>query len=147
MHTRRCFPSAIITLAMALGASPHLVFGQNNQADWRRLLKASQVEQTAWINSHLRAGMPPSEAFGDLILNKSEVTLPLIEQKIEEVLRSPSPGQSFNDKSIDPQDFVRRATSAITEAGDTQSLKEANKLIKIDAVSYTHLTLPTNREV
>jgi len=61
--------------------------------------------------------MPPSEAFGNLILNKSSVTLPLTEQKIEEALRSPSPLDCFRDQSVDPQKFVDRAAMAITAAG------------------------------
>jgi hypothetical protein len=76
--------------------------------------------------------MPPSEAFGDLILNRSQISLPLIEAKIEEVLRSPSPAEGFADRTIDPQKFVYLAAVAITEAGDAQALKEIAKLIKID---------------
>jgi hypothetical protein len=76
--------------------------------------------------------MPPSEIFGDLILNRSEIALPIIEQKIEEVLRSPSPLESFTDRSVDLQKFPHRAALAIAEARNVQSLKEASKLIKID---------------
>jgi len=67
-----------------------------------------------------------------LILNKSEVTLPLIERKIEEVLRSASPLECFTDKSVDPQKFVDLAAAMIVYAGDEQALKEASKLMKID---------------
>jgi hypothetical protein len=114
----------------------HLMFGQDPKSDLRRLLKANEAEQTAWIEWHLRAGMPPDDTFGMLILNKSEVALPLIEQKIEEVLRSPSPLEYFTDKSVDPQKFIHSAAGAITEAGNVQSLKEAAKLIKIDEKQF-----------
>lgn len=95
--------------------------------------------------------MPPSESFGDLILNRSSVTLPVIEQKIEEVLRSRSPLDSFSDKSVDPQKFVGIAALAITESGDVQALKEASKLMKVDEkrfgwmVAKTLLTARTYR--
>ena len=112
------------------------MFGQDPRSDLRRLLKADEAEQTAWIESHLRAGMPPDDVFMMLILNKSEIALPLIEQKIEEVLRAPSPSECFTDKSVDPQKFIHPAALSITEAGNVQSLKEASKLIKIDEKQF-----------
>ena len=129
--------------------TPHLCRCQDQP--WRRLLKASEAEQTAWINAHLRAGMPPDDDFGMLVLNRSAVTLPLIEQKIEEVLRSPSPLDCFSNKSVDPRKFVDVAALAITEAGDVQALKEVSKLMKIDEkrfgwlVGKTLLTARTYR--
>jgi hypothetical protein len=76
--------------------------------------------------------MPTGSEITMLILNKSSVALPLIEQKIEEVLRSRSPSECFSDRSVDPQRFVGFAAAAITEAGDVESLKQASKLIKLD---------------
>jgi hypothetical protein len=108
----------------------------SQQTEWRQLLKADQAEQTAWINSHLRAGMPPDDVFAMLILNKSEIALPLIEQKIEEVLRSQSPLECFTDKSVDPQNFVHLAALSIMEAGNVESLRQASKLIKIDEKQF-----------
>ncbi len=135
MRTRGGFVPAVISggipLVLLLSV-PHLILAQKPEPEWRRILNASVADQTTWINSHLRAGMPPSETFGDLILNKSEITLPIIEQKIEEVLRSPSPSECFTDKSIDPQNFIERAAAAIFEAGNVESLRQVSKLIKID---------------
>jgi hypothetical protein len=128
MHTRRYLPSAIAAAALAAISIP--VHGQERA--WQRLLAADETEQTAWVNAHLSKGMPPSDEFAMLIRNKSEIVLPLIEQKIEDVLRSPSPAERFTDKSVDPQKFVDRAASSITATANVRSLKEASKLIKID---------------
>src|SRR4051794_2508638 len=105
MYSKRALRSTILVAGLIAVGIPDLCRGQDQL--WRRLLKASEAEQTVWIQAHLRAGVPPSEAFGDLILNCSSVTLPVIEQKIEEVLRSPSPLDSFSDTSVDPQKFCR----------------------------------------
>jgi hypothetical protein len=149
MYSKRALRSTILAAGLVAAGIPHLCRSQDQL--WRRLLKASEAEQTAWIQAHLRAGMPPSEAFGDLILNRSSVALPLIEQKIEEVLRSPSPLGSFSDQTVDPQKFVDIAALAITTAGDVQALKEASKLMRIDEkrfgwmVGKTLLTARTYR--
>jgi len=139
MHTRRYIPLTTITVGLAFASLPYSTLGQETAADLRRMRNASAAEQASWINAHLSAGMPPSEIFGDLILNKSEVTLPLIEQKIEQVLRSPSSPDNFIDKSVDPQKFVDLAGLAIIEAGDGHSLREVSKLIKIDEKRFGHL--------
>jgi hypothetical protein len=125
-----------VTAAMTLIGIAHLMFAQETASDLRRMRNATEAEQTAWINAHLCAGMAPSEVFGDLVDNKSEVALPIIEQKIEEVLRSPAPSECFSDKSVDLQKFPHRAALAITWAGNVQSLKEASKLIRIDEKQF-----------
>jgi hypothetical protein len=124
--------SRILVVAFGFASATPSAFCQQAQPEWRRLLKASESEQVAWINSQLRAGMPPSEAFGDLMLNRSHISLPLIEAKIEEVLRSSSPSDCFDDKSVEPQRFVGYAALAIANVGDAQALKELSKLIRID---------------
>lgn len=145
MLIRQYLVSIIATAAVALVSVQPLCYGQETEADWRRMRSASEAEQTVWINSHLRAGMPPSEVFGDLMLNKSEVTLPLMEKKIEEVLRSPSPLECFTNKSVNPQGFIDAAALAITEVGNVQSLKEASKLIKIDEKRFGSMVEGTMR--
>jgi hypothetical protein len=132
MDIRCCVRFAGAAACLIAFVAPHLVFGQEPEAEWRRMLKASEPEQTAWIKSHLQAGMPGSSVFTMLILNRSEIALPPIEQKIEEVLHSPSPTECFSGAAVDPQKFVGRAAMAITEAGNIRSLKEASKLIRID---------------
>jgi len=88
-----------------------------------QLLKWSEAEQSSWIQSDLDRGMPTDlgDALTMLILNRSSVTLPLIEKKIEQVLASASPQDCFTDKSIDPNKFVAGAASAIAYAGDAQA--------------------------
>lgn len=116
------------------------------------MLQASEAEQTAWIKWDLEQGMPTVDPnggiIGMLILNRSEITLPLIEQKIEQVFRSPSSPDNFTNKSVDPQRFIGLAATAIAEAGNVQSLKELSKLIKIDEKRFGFLvdnTLVTAR--
>jgi hypothetical protein len=124
---------AIALLALAGYAAGQ---GVPDSPDWRRMLKASEAEQTAWINSDLDRGMPTVDPDASvltmLILNRSSVALPLIEQKIEQVLRSPSPLDCFTDKSADAQKFVGVAAAMIAYAGDEQALREISKLIKVD---------------
>jgi len=133
MHTEnrnRTF-FAFILLAVV---TPRLVHGQADT--WRRILSASTDEQATWIKAYLGRGMPAVEPDSSiitmLILNRSETTLPLIEQKVEEVLRSPSPAACFTVQSVDPQKFIDFAVGAIVGPGDLQSLKESTKLIRID---------------
>jgi len=136
MLIRRCLLFTGATACLSALVFSQMVFGQKAEEEWRRMLGASESAQTAWIESHLGAGMPGSTVFMMLILNRSEIALPLIEQKIEEVLRSPSPAGCFTDRSVDPQKFVDRAVEAIIEAGDLRSLEESSKLIKLDEQQF-----------
>jgi hypothetical protein len=134
MRTERSFLAAVGGIVLTVVLRP--IVAQETEAEWRRLTKASESELAAWVNVHLQAGMPPSDVFGMVTLNRSEVVLPLIEQKIEEVLQSPAPLELFSDKSIDPQKFVHSAALSIAANGDVQALKEASKLIKIDEKQF-----------
>jgi hypothetical protein len=140
MHIKRCLRSTIVAAGLILAGASHLILAQETAAEWRRMLKASEAEQTAWINSDLDRGMPTVDPDAGvltmLILNRSSVTLPLIEQKIEQVLRSPSPLDCFTDKSVDAQKFVGVAAAMIAYAGDEQALREISKLIKIDEKQF-----------
>jgi hypothetical protein len=113
-------------------------------------LRVSETEQTAWIRSDLARGMPviepDSSVMTMLVLNRSAVTLPLIEKKIEEVLRSTSPADSFADRSVDPDKFIALATATIAYAGDEQALREASKLINIDEKRFGSLVQRTLEE-
>ena len=91
---------------------------------WGDLVPAMTVEENIFLGNEIRGQFR--------VLNKSEIALPLIEQKIEEVLRSRSVSSCFNDKSVDPKRFVGRAMLAIATAGDLEALKQSSKLIKID---------------
>ena len=150
MYTGRDLRWLIVGANIAAVTASVPIYGQNEA--WRRMLQASEAEQTAWIKSDLDRGMPTvdpdSSILVMLILNRGEITLPLIEEKIEEVLGSPTPSGSFTDKSVNPAKFVDFAALAISEAGNAQSLKEMSKLLKIDEKRFGYLvdhTLVTAR--
>ena len=100
-----------------------------------RILRWSEARQVSWIQSDLDQGMP-ADPGGDplamLILNRSSVTLPLMEKKIEQVLASTSPKDCFTVRSVDPDKFVAGAAAMIAYSGDEQALRKVSKLIRID---------------
>jgi hypothetical protein len=99
----------------------------------RDLAQSSEAVQVEWIRSELDRGvLIPTEALAGLVLVRSSLAVPLIEEKIEEVLRSNSPADSFSDKSVDPKKFVSIAAGIIASAGDENALKAIGKLMKID---------------
>jgi hypothetical protein len=118
-----------IALAIA-GASVALA----QQPLARRILYMSEAEQIAYVASDLNQGMPVDlyDPLGTLILSRSALVLPMLEKKIEEVLKSQNPLDCFTDKTANPQKFVDLAASAIPFAGDEQALREISKLIAID---------------
>jgi hypothetical protein len=132
MNTSRCLNTRIFCVCIAVYALAPLCHAQGTEPEWRRLLDASETEQRNWIREHLCKGMPPSEAFGTMILNRSSTTLPVIEGMIEEVLRPPSRPECFSGQTTDLKKFAHVAALSITEAGNEQSLVEASKLIKLD---------------
>jgi hypothetical protein len=97
-----------------------------------KILTLSDAEQVAFTNSYLDQGMPVGEDFILLVLNRSSLVLPILEMKIEQVLKSPNPRECFSNKEVDPQRVVAMAASAISSAADEQALKEASKLLKLD---------------
>jgi hypothetical protein len=99
-----------------------------------QIVKWSEAEQAAWIRSTLDQGIPPDlgGAFGTLVLAKTDLALPLIEERIEQVLKSASPLDLFTDKSVDPQRFVAAALGSIEYVGNEQSLREVAKLLHVD---------------
>lgn len=99
-----------------------------------KLLALSDTEQIAFTNSFLDRGMPVGEDQGFLYLvrSRSSLILPIIENKIEQVLTSPNPHDCFSVKNVDPQKFVGMAAYRIADAADEQGLKETSKLLKLD---------------
>jgi hypothetical protein len=96
---------AWITLIFAELTGVALVFAQAiPDTPSRRLLRASEAGQIAAVNSALDQGMPPAQGdfIGLLITNKSSLALPLLEAKIEQVLRSANPQECFTVKGVDP---------------------------------------------
>jgi hypothetical protein len=95
----------------------------------------STTEAVAYVSSILEQGVPvgePVHGLYALAVGRSSLVLPMLEGKIEEVLRSPAPLDCFKDKSTNPQLAVYFLWTTIAEAGDQQALKEASKLLRID---------------
>ena len=65
--------------------------------------------------------------------------MPIVESKIEEVLRSSTPAECFVGRAVDPQRFILVAALTITEAGDEEALREISKLLKRDAKRFDDL--------
>lgn len=110
-----------------------------------RILRMNEADQVSYINSRLDRGLATGENDGlvILILNRSSLVLPIIEKKIEEVLRSTSPLDCFTDKTVDPQKFVDVAAWSIPSAGDEYALRAVSKLIAIDEKRFGMLVRNT----
>ena len=126
------FGLAFVAAALALLAVPSPAFGQEPLA--RRILQETEADQTTFMASYLDAGAPAEmgDALTMLVLNRSALALPLMERKVEQVLKSASPSDCFSDKSVDPQAFVNMIVSMITYAGDDQAIQMVRRLIKVD---------------
>lgn len=133
MDTRSLLQIALAatTVAAVFAQQPPL---PNQEPLAKRILRMGEADQIAYINSDLDQGMPldRNAPLVTLVLAGSPLVLPMIEKKIEEVLKSPNPQDSFTDKTVDPQKFVNLAAWTIPYAGDEQALKEISKLIAID---------------
>jgi len=90
----------------------------------RAVLEISEAEQAKFVVETMAAGFPADRAdqMTMLIINRSALVLPLIEERIEAELGTPSPSK----------DFIATATDMIAYAGDDQSLRAISKLIAID---------------
>lgn len=91
-------------LLLTLCAMPSLAFAQG-QADGpaRKILELTDAEQIQFIRTALEQGLPEGSAdqMTMLVINRSSITLPLIEGKIEQVLKEPSPPQMFIDTAAE----------------------------------------------
>src|ERR1035438_5355882 len=99
-----------------------------------RVLKWTPAEQATWIKTTLDKGVPTDLAPGlnTLIVGKSSLTLPLVEQKIEQVLQSKSPSECFTDKSVNPEKLVVGGAIMIAYAGNDEAMRQVAKLTKLD---------------
>jgi len=90
----------------------------------RDILALSEAEQTKFVSATVDAGFPADRAdqMTMLIINRSGLVLPLLEQRVEVELRSESPSN----------DFIATATEMIAYAGDEQALREISKLMTVD---------------
>jgi hypothetical protein len=129
----RTLVTAALTLT-ALASAPH-AFGQGiDDTPSRRLLRASEAEQIAAVKLALDQGLPPEQfgVVGPLFYSRGSLVLPLVEQKIEQVLKSAAPLHYFTNKNVDPATWIYSAALAIAETGDEPALREIGKLIKLD---------------
>ena len=111
----------------------------------RRILAMSDGDQIAFTKSSLDDGVRGEQgsALNMLALNRSSLILPIIEKKIEDVLKSANPAECFANKNVDPKTFVGYAAAAISQVGDEQSLIEASKLLKLDKKRFDRLVEAT----
>lgn len=133
MDTKRLLQIALVAVGAPVALAQQ-VPAADQESLARRILGMSETDQIAYIRLDLDRGMPiaENEPLGTLIQGRSSLVLPMLEKKIEEVLKSPDPLDCFTDKTVNPQKFVDLAASAIPYAGDEQALKEIGKLIAID---------------
>lgn len=118
--------------------------GQNrpDTPPWR-LLQAPEAEQIATVRETLDRGLPPDNIIGLLIINKPSLVLPILEQKIEQVLKSPSPLDCFKDKTTDPSRFITLSAWAIANTGSEEALRQIAKLIRLDEGQFGRLVKVT----
>jgi hypothetical protein len=138
--------SRLILAAIALAAvAARSAYGQDASGEPNtfpfQLLKWSAADQAAWVNSTLDKGMPPDlgGALTILAINKSSLVLPLMEQKIEQVLQSPSPAECFTDKTVNPEKFVYLDAATIAYAGNDEAMRQVAKLVKLDEKRFDDL--------
>ena len=114
----------IRTLLPALVLASSTLHGQDVAPLARTILDLSDGEQIAFIRSTMELGFPINRAdqMTMLIINRSAVTLPLIEAKLEEALKSTQA----------PKGFVETASEMIAYAGDELALREISKLLAVD---------------
>jgi hypothetical protein len=110
-----------------------------------KILTLSDAEQIAFTNSDFDQGMPVSNGneLSYLVRNRSSLILPILEMKIEQVLKSANPRECFSSKDVDPQRFIGLAASLITAAEDEQALIEASKLLKLDEKKFAWMVEST----
>jgi len=99
-----------------------------------RILDLGEAEQLAYLDVRLNQGLRPvdDDAMTRLLLGRSSLVIPIIERKIEEVLKAPNRQGCFTDPQADPETFLAIAASNIAWVGDENSLKAASKLLALD---------------
>jgi hypothetical protein len=113
---------------LALASFSATMNGQEVTPSAWTILNLDEGEQIAFINRTMDLGFPESRAdqMTMLIINRSALTLPLIEAKLEEALKSTSTLKSFVDT----------ASEMIAYAGDEQALRSVSKLIAVDETRF-----------
>lgn len=101
----------------------------------RAILEESETEQAKFVVETMAAGFPADRAdqMTMLIINRSALLLPLLEERIEAELRSTSPSK----------DFIATASEMIAYAGDEHALRAISRLIAVDEKRFGSLVKRT----
>ncbi|HWC98189.1 MAG TPA: hypothetical protein VG456_15620, partial [Candidatus Sulfopaludibacter sp.] len=99
----------------------------------------------AYVNTRLDRGLGVEEhdRMGLLIMTRGSLVLPIIEKRIEQILKSSNPRDCFIDKNVNPDSFIALAASSISWAGDLSAMRELSKLVVIDEKRFGTLVGPT----
>ena len=126
------FTRRLLFAILLLSATIH---GQNAPPSALTIVDLSDSEQTAFIHNTMELGFPINRAdqMTMLILNRSTLTLPLIESWIEQALKS-NPTQAAS---------VETAAEMIAYAGDQTALREVSKLVAVDENRFGRLVRRT----
>ena len=97
----------------------------------KNILKVSEVEQIEFVRLVLNQHFPEKEGdrFSFLLINRSELVIPLLESSVENELR----------RSPRSERFIDLASAMISYAGDEQALRAINQLITIDEKRFVPL--------
>lgn len=133
MDSRKRLRFALLILALPLLYRQVHALGQAPPG--RNVLDLSDREQITFITSTMDEDFPEDRAdrMTMLIINRSSLTIPLIEKRLEETLKSDHPSKKFIDV----------ASEMIAYAGDQQSLLAISKLLKIDEKKFGPLVART----
>lgn len=123
-------PPTVFVLVMVVGG---IALAQVPSA--RAILDAPEKDQVQFVSEAVEAGFPDDRAdqLTMLVLNRSALVLPMLEQRIETELLSQSPSKSF----------IETASEMIGYAGDVQSLLAVRKLMQIDETRFGRLVART----
>jgi hypothetical protein len=120
-----CSFCATCLLQLCFGQKPPSVEGASS------VLQIADAEQTAFVKSVLDEQFPftQGDKFSILLINRSELVVPLVESKIEQELRSAARSEPF----------INLASAMISYAGDEQALRAISKLVHIDETRFAPL--------
>jgi hypothetical protein len=139
----------IVVFGAAISGAGGIPLQDRPDTESWRLLSAPETEQIVAVQEALNRGLPAENAIGLLMMNRPSLVLPLIEQKIEQVLGASSPSDCFPSRNVDPKEFVVLASWALAGTGSEEALVQIAKLIKIDPDRFRGLVEVTleNSEV
>jgi hypothetical protein len=128
---------SVLALAVVLvaGYMPIVAQTPSDELSLEQMNRLTDAEQLALAKSIVDRGVPhgrPADRLYSLAQGRSALIVPMLEAKIEEILRAPDPRACFTDKSTEPDVMVTYLQAAIWQNGSLQSLVQASKLMKID---------------